>query len=216
MKLLLSALAIGVTMLAAGSPDGLRGRGDQAAAGEVTVRIETALGNIDVVVDTAHAPITAANFLKYVDARLYDGGRFHRATRSDNYVPQLPDRPPFQIVQADINPQRGGDKFPAIPLERTSQTGLTHKAGTLSMPRGAEADSATSGFVICLEDIPSLDVGSKRYPDSQGFAAFGHVIAGLDVVRKIQQQPTNKDAETAMGRQTLMPPITITHMSRVQ
>jgi peptidyl-prolyl cis-trans isomerase A (cyclophilin A) len=183
--------------------------------GEILVRIETALGNIDVAVDTRHAPITAANFLKYVDDKFYDGGRFHRATRPDNYVPQLPDRPPFQIVQADINGQRSKDKFPPIPLERTTATGLTHKAGTLSMPRGGAADSATSGFVICLEDTPSLDFGSKRYPDGEGFAAFGRVVTGLDVVRRIQQQPTNNDAETAMGRQSLVPPITISRMSRI-
>jgi peptidyl-prolyl cis-trans isomerase A (cyclophilin A) len=207
MRLLVATLAVGLATLA---------NVGQAKTGEVPVRIETALGNIDVTIDTVHAPITAANFLKYVDAKLYDGGRFHRATRPDNYVPQLPDRPPFQIVQADINPQRSGERFPAIPLERTSQTGLTHQTGTLSMPRGAAADSATSGFVICLEDVPSLDFGSKRYPDGQGFAAFGHVVAGLDVVRKIQQQPTNKDADTAMGRQSLTRPITITRVSRIQ
>jgi peptidyl-prolyl cis-trans isomerase A (cyclophilin A) len=183
--------------------------------GEVLVRIETALGNIDVAVDTTHAPLTAGNFLKYVDGGFYDGGRFHRATRPDNYVPQLPDRPPFQIVQADINPQRSSDTFAAIPLERTTATGLTHKAGALSMPRGASADSAKSGFVICLEDTPSLDFGSKRYPDGQGFAVFGRVVKGLDVVRRIQQQPTNKDADTPMGRQSLLPPITITRIARV-
>ena len=177
-------------------------------AGEVLVRIETAFGNIDAAVDTEHAPITAANFLKYVDGGLYDGGRFHRATRPDNYVPQLPDRPPFQIVQADINNQRSKAKFPPIPLERTTATGLTHKTGTLSMPRGAAADSATSGFVICLEDTPSLDFGSKRYPDGEGFAAFGRVVKGLDVVRRIQQQPVEKQA--------LTPPVTITRISRIQ
>ena len=176
----------------------------QAKADDILVRIETPLGNIDAVVDTAHAPLTAANFLKYVDAGVYDGGRFHRATRPDNYVPQLPDRPPFQIVQADI--KQGSPKFPPIPLERTTLTGLTHKAGTLSMPRGAEADSATSGFVICLEDTPSLDFGSKRYPDGQGFAAFGRVVKGMDVVRRIQQQPVNGQA--------LEPPITITRITR--
>ena len=207
MKLLLPALTLAAVALAAG--------GHQRKSGEVYVRIETPLGNIDVAVDTTHAPITAGNFLKYVDGGLYDGGRFHRATRPDNYVPQLPDRPPFQIVQADINPQRGREKFPPIPLERTTQTGLTHKEGTLSMPRGAEADSATSGFVICLEDVPSLDFGSKRYPDGQGFAAFGRVVRVLDVARKIQQQPSNRDADTAMGRQSLMPPIAITRMSRI-
>jgi peptidyl-prolyl cis-trans isomerase A (cyclophilin A) len=184
--------------------------------GEVMVRIETTLGNIDVAVDTKRAPLTAANFLKYVDGKFYDGGRFHRATRPDNYVPQLPDRPPFQIVQADINSQRSPEKFPPIPLERTTATGLTHKAGSLSMPRGASADSATSGFVICLEDTPSLDFGSKRYPDGEGFAAFGRVVKGLDVVRRIQQQPTNDKAETAMGKQSLTPPVTITRMSRME
>jgi peptidyl-prolyl cis-trans isomerase A (cyclophilin A) len=188
----------------------------KAADGEVLVRIETPLGSIDVAVDAKRAPITAANFLKYVDAGLYDGGRFHRATRPDNYEPQLPDRPPFQIVQADTAPARRGEKFPPIPLERTNVTGLGHKAGTLSMPRGADADSATSGFVICLEETPSLDFGSKRYPDGQGFAAFGRVVNGLDVVRRIQQQPTNKDADTSMGRQTLAPPVPITKMSRIK
>jgi len=202
MKLFLAALALAMAI--------------QAKPGEVLVRIETPLGNIDVAVDTVHAPLTAGNFLKYVDAKLYDGGRFHRATRPDNYVPQLPERPPFQIVQADIDARRNGEKFPAIPLERTSQTGLTHKTGTLSMPRGPAADSATSGFVICLEDVPSLDFGSQRYADGQGFAAFGRVVAGLDVVRRIQQQPTNTDADTPMGRQTLTAPIAITHMSRIQ
>lgn len=184
--------------------------------GEVVVRIETAHGHIDVAVDTRRAPITAANFLKYVDAKFYDGGRFHRATRPDNYPPAPPDRPAMAIVQADTDPQRSKDKFPPIPLERTSATGLTHKAGTLSMPRGAEADSATSGFVICLEDTPSLDFGSKRYPDGQGFAAFGRVVKGMDVVRRIQQQPTNKEGQTPMARQTLTPVIPITRMSRVE
>ena len=190
--------------------------GQQAADGEVLVRIETPLGSIDIAVDAKRAPVTAANFLKYVDAGLYDGGRFHRATRPDNYTPQLPDRPPFQIVQADIAQARRGEKFPPIPLERTTATGVLHKTGTLSMPRGADVDSATSGFVICLEDTPSLDFGSKRYPDGQGFAAFGRVVNGLDVVRRIQEQPTNKDADTSMGRQTLMPPVPITKMSRVK
>jgi len=175
----------------------------------VIVRVETSLGNIDIAVDGEHAPITAANFLKYVDAGFYTGGRFHRATRPDNYVPQLPDRPPFQIIQADINPDRSKDKFPPIPLERTTATGLTHHLGTISMPRGENADSATSGFVICLDErTPSLDFGSKRYPDGQGFAAFGHVVKGMDVVRRIHNQPVNG--------QSLDPPITITKISRLQ
>ncbi len=180
-----------------------------AAREIVIVRVETSLGNIDVAVDGEHAPITAANFLKYVDGGFYNGGSFHRATRPDNYQPQLPERPPFQIVQADINPDRAKEKFAPIPLERTTKTGLTHRLGTISMPRGEDADSATSGFVICLdESTPSLDFGSKRYPDGQGFAAFGRVVKGMDVVRRIHSQPVKGQA--------LDPPVTITRISRLQ
>jgi peptidyl-prolyl cis-trans isomerase A (cyclophilin A) len=186
------------------------------ADGEVLVRIETALGSIDVAVDTKHAPITAANFLKYVDAKLYDGGRFHRATRPDNYTPAPPDRPAMAIVQAGINPERRGDGFPAIPLERTSVTGLRHVVGTISMARGAQADTARSDFFICLDDQPSLDFGGRRFDDAQGAAAFGRVLKGIEVVRRIQEQPTNKNAESPIGKQTLVPPVTITRMTRIQ
>jgi len=184
-------------------------------AGEVLVRIETAFGSIDVAVDAKRAPITAANFLRYVDAKLYDGGQFHRSTRADNYTPAPPDRPAMEIIQARINPERRGEGFEAIALERTSVTGITHVAGTISMARGAQADTARSDFYICLDDQPSLDFGGKRFEDAQGAAAFGRVVKGLDVVRRIQQQPTNKDAATAMGKQALLPPVTIARIVRV-
>jgi peptidyl-prolyl cis-trans isomerase A (cyclophilin A) len=80
----------------------------------------------------------------------------------------------------------------------------------------SKPDSASSGWFICINDQPSLDFGGARNPDGQGFAAFGRVLKGLDVVRRIQQQPTNEKAETAMGRQTLTQPVTITRMSRVE
>jgi peptidyl-prolyl cis-trans isomerase A (cyclophilin A) len=172
------------------------------------VRLETSLGNIDIAVDGEHAPITAANFLKYVDGGFYNGGRFHRATRPDNYVPQLPDRPPMQIIQAGINPDKQKDAFPPIPLERTIVTGLKHVTGTVSMARKDAADSATSDFFICVDDEPSLDYGSKRYADGQGFAAFGRVVKGMTVVRRIQQQPVKAQA--------LDPPVPITRISRLQ
>src|SRR3954465_7358993 len=88
--------------------------------GEVAVRIQTSQGDILIAVDTQHAPITAANFLKYVDGGFYTGGRFHRATRPDNYTPAPPDRPAMEIIQGGINPAKNGERFPAIPLERTS------------------------------------------------------------------------------------------------
>lgn len=177
-------------------------------AGEVLVRIETTLGGIDIAVDTKRAPITAANFLKYVDGGFYDGGRFHRATRPDNYTPTPPDRPAMEIIQAGINPEKRRDAFPAIPLERTSVTGLKHVVGTVSMARAPQADSARSDFFICLDDQPSLDFGGKRFDDGQGGGAFGRVVKGMDVVRKIQQQPVEKQA--------LTPPVTITRMSRIK
>src|SRR3954462_12306467 len=184
--------------------------------GEVLVRLETTYGAIDIAVDVKHAPATAANFLKYVDARLYDGGQFHRATRPDNYTAAPPDKPPMEIVQARINPERRREGFDPIPLERTSVTGLKHVAGVISMARAVQADTARSDFFICLDDQPSLDFGGKRFDDGQGAAAFGRVVSGLDVVWRIQRQPTNKDADTPMGRQTLSPPVSITRMSRVQ
>jgi peptidyl-prolyl cis-trans isomerase A (cyclophilin A) len=179
----------------------------QRTEGEVLVRVETPLGNIDIALDAKHAPITATNFLKYVDGHFYDGGRFHRATRPDNYTPAPPDKPPMQIIQGGINPDRRREGFDPIPLERTSVTGLKHVVGTISMARTPAADSARSDFFICLDDQPSLDFGGKRFDDGQGAAAFGRVVKGLDVVRRIQQQPVEKQA--------LTPPVAITRMSRL-
>lgn len=173
----------------------------------VLVRIETPLGNIDLAIDTKRAPVTSANFLKYVDAGLYNGGRFHRATRPDNYTPTPPNRPAMELIQGGINPDQRNDGFPAIPLERTSVTGIKHVAGVVSMARGNAADTATSDFFILLDDQPSLDHGGMRFDDGQGAAAFGRVVAGLDVVRKIQQQPVEKQA--------LTPPVTILKIARV-
>jgi peptidyl-prolyl cis-trans isomerase A (cyclophilin A) len=173
----------------------------------VLVRIETPQGNIDLAIDTKRAPVTSANFLKYVDAGLYNGGRFHRATRPDNYTPTPPNRPAMELIQGGIDPDRRNDGFPAIPLERTSVTGIKHVAGVVSMARGNAADTATSDFFILLDDQPSLDHGGMRFDDGQGAAAFGRVVAGLDVVRKIQQQPVEKQA--------LTPPVTILKIARV-
>ena len=175
--------------------------------GEVGVLVETPLGTIFIAADTVHAPITSANFLKYVDAGLYNHGRFHRATRPDNYTPVLPNRPAMELIQGGIDPARAQAGFPPIPLERTSVTGLKHVVGTVSMARGTAADTATSDFFILLDDQPSLDFGGKRFDDGQGAAAFGRVYFGLGVVRKIQQQPVQG--------QNLTPPIPITRATRM-
>jgi peptidyl-prolyl cis-trans isomerase A (cyclophilin A) len=159
-------------------------------AAPVRVVIETEAGDIQVEIDTVRAPATAANFLKYVDAGLYDGGRFRRTVRPDN---QKNNPVPISVIQATANPARRAEFFPPIPLERTSITGLLHKDGTLSMARSAP-DSATNEFSICLGAQPELDSGGKRQPDGQGFAAFGRVVWGMEVVTKIHMAPA--DGET--------------------
>jgi len=167
------------------------------------VVVQTELGDIEIEVDTARAPGTAANFLKYVDAGHFDAGTWHRTVKMDN---QPDNQITIEVIQAGVNPDKAKDGFPPIPLERTNKTGILHKDGTVSMARGA-ADSATSGFFICINDQPSLDFGGMRNADGQGFAAFGHVVRGMDVVRRIQQAP-NTDA------QRLTPPVKIIAVTR--
>jgi peptidyl-prolyl cis-trans isomerase A (cyclophilin A) len=110
------------------------------------------------------------------------------------------------VIQGGVNPERRDECGPPIPLERTGVTGLAHRDGTISMARFTP-DSAVSDIFICIGDQPELDFGGQRNPDGQGFAAFGQVIAGMDVVRAIQQQPAQA--------QTLTPPIPITSARRV-
>jgi peptidyl-prolyl cis-trans isomerase A (cyclophilin A) len=166
------------------------------------VWIKTELGDIAVEIYADRAPITAANFLRYVDAKLYDGSVFHRIVTMDNQPNNLIK---IEVIQGGL---LGKEKdFPPIPLERTSVTGLKHLDGTISMAR-TEPDSATSSFFFCINDQPELDFGGKRNPDGQGFAAFGKVLSGMDVVRKIQQQPADG--------QTLKPPIKIISVARIE
>ena len=178
----------------------------------VRVRVQTTLGDIVLELDPAKAPGTTANFLKYVDAGHYDGGTFHRTVKMDN---QPESTIKIEVIQAGVNPAKAKEGFPAIPLERTSVTGLKHVDGAVSMARGT-ADSATSGWFICINDQPSLDFGGQRNPDGHGFAAFGRVVSGMDVVRKIQQAPSSADRKTNTEAQRLTPPITVTKVARVQ
>ena len=169
----------------------------------VHVVVETTLGDIAIELDAAHAPATVANFLKYVDAALYDGGRFHRTVRPDNQV----DKPvKIAVVQGAANEQRRAGFLTPIALERSSITGIAHKDGTVSMARSS-VDSATHEFFICIGDQPELDFGGRRNPDGQGFAAFGRVVRGMDVVRRIQAAPAEGER--------LTPAIEITHVRRI-
>ena len=133
------------------------------------------------------APITVTNFLRYVLDGFYRDGEFFRTVTSSN---QPNDAVKIQVIQARAVPSRQAELFPPIPLERTRDTGLKHLDGTLSMARDG-ADTAQDSFSICVGDQPELDFGGKRNPDGQGFAAFGRVIRGMDVVRMIQAMPAN-------------------------
>lgn len=186
--------------------------GDQLTSqSPVRVRVQTELGDIVIEVDQARAPVTAANFLKYVDAAHYDGGTWHRTVKMDN---QPESTIKIEVIQAGVNPEKANQGFPPIALERTSVTGILHKDGTVSMARGTP-DSATSGWFICINDQPSLDFGGQRNPDGQGFAAFGRVISGMDVVRKIQLAPSSTNRTTNTEAQRLTPPIKIIKVARV-
>jgi peptidyl-prolyl cis-trans isomerase A (cyclophilin A) len=172
------------------------------AAVNPRVLIRTEKGDIIVEVDLARAPVTSANFLRYVDAGLYDGSTFHRtvtmANQPDNAVR-------IEVIQGGQLPP--AKEFPPIAHETTAVTGLKHVDGAISMARD-KPGTATSSFFFCINDQPELDFGGHRNPDGQGFAAFGHVVEGMDVVRAIQALP-------ARGQQ-LTPPVKIISIRRIK
>ena len=176
------------------------------------VRVQTEIGDIVLELEPRRAPDTTANFLKYVDAGHYDGGTFHRTVRMNNQ-PESPVK--IEVIQAGVAADKAKQGFPALPLERTSVTGILHKDGVVSMARGTP-DSATSGWFITINDQPSLDFGGARNPDGQGFAAFGRVVSGMDVVRKIQASPSSSTMSTNAEAQRLTPPIKIVKVSRLK
>ncbi len=120
------------------------------------------------------------------------------------------------MIQAEVNSAFRRKSFGPIPLERTSDTGLKHVDGALSMPRNAP-DSATSGFSICIGDQPEMDFGGRRQPDGQGFAVFGRVTSGMEAVRKIHASPSGPSAAkggVSAGDQRLTPPVRILSIRR--
>lgn len=151
------------------------------------VLISTQLGDIEAEIYLDKAPITAANFLRYVDSARYNNGLacFYRIVRQDNQ----PGKPfKIEVIQGGYGKDSLIEiyQFPPIRHETTKETGVLHKDGVFSMAR-SEPGTASSEFFICIGDQPELDYGGKRNPDGQGFATFGKVYKGMEVVRKIQQ-----------------------------
>lgn len=152
------------------------------------VVIKTDRGDIAVGLRIYEAPETVCNFLRYADAGAYNGGSVFRTV-----VAETDDNPnPIDVIQAATPSGADDPGVGPIPLERTRDTGLKHLAGTISMARDGP-DTATSSFFIVVRDAPALDYGGLRHPDGQGFAAFGGVAAGMDVVRAIQALPASDE-----------------------
>jgi peptidyl-prolyl cis-trans isomerase A (cyclophilin A) len=171
------------------------------------VVIDTEFGPITLELAADKAPVTCANFLRYVDAKRYDGTTFYRATK-------VSASPLMGLVQGGLN-QSTVKRFPPIAHESTKQTGLSHVDGTISMSRFAPG-TADSDFFICVGDCTSLDADPSQPGDNLGFAAFGRVVEGMDVARKILTSPVSptKGAAWGMKGQILDPEIRISSARR--
>ena len=173
--------------------------------GNLKVLIRTPLGDVKVEIFEEEAPVTSRNFLRYVDDKLYDGTSFFRTVTMEN---QPNSEVKIEVVQGGTVPRDWAypSTYPPIEHETTEMTGLRHVDGAVSMAR-MKPGSATSSFFICIGDQSELDFGGRRNPDGHGFAVFGRVVEGMDVVRGIQRQPHEG--------QRLTPPVEISSISRV-
>jgi peptidyl-prolyl cis-trans isomerase A (cyclophilin A) len=164
----------------------------------VRVTLHTSAGDIVLELDQARAPVTTTNFLRYVDSRRFDGTAFYRSMRL---------RADWGLVQAGIRDPRL--LYPPIAHEPTTQTGLSHVDGTISMPRFTPG-SAQADFFITIGAHPGYDAHPEAPGDNLGFAAFGHVVSGMEVVRGILEAPTSPTlGEGVMRGQMLDPQIRI-------
>ncbi|MFM9937646.1 MAG: peptidylprolyl isomerase [Novosphingobium sp.] len=209
-RFVLAALPLAV-LLAAAAP---KPRAPLAAsppplAAVERVAIVTELGTIELALDGAHAPSSTANFLHYVDTKRLDGITFYRAMHlawGDQ---------PNGLVQGGLRDPRR--LFPPIAHEATSQTGVLHKAGTISMARNAPG-TAAADFSILLSDMPGLDADpASADPEVQaGYAAFGHVTSGMDVVRAIWEAPMSATlGEGVMRGQMIDKPVKVLSVRRL-
>ena len=154
----------------------------------IPISMETELGPIQLELYPDRAPITVSNFLRYVDKNRYEDLHFYRVVHMKN---QPDNDVKIEVIQGGLGFDKHPMELPTILHETTDKTGIRHLNGTLSMAR-LEPGTASSEIFICINDQPELDYSGKRNPDDQGFAAFGKVISGMDVIRKIQLLPETK------------------------
>jgi peptidyl-prolyl cis-trans isomerase A (cyclophilin A) len=167
-------------------------------AGDIVVSLETSQGAIIIALKSKQAPLTTANFLRYVDGKLYDGSSFWRAAKA-------PGSTTYGLIEGGL---AGDPKKVLKPVahEPTTQTGLRHVDGTLSLAR-REPGSGDSDFFICAGEAPYLDANPAAEGDNLGFAAFGQVIKGMDVVRKILNLPTPGEAINPVMKGQMLDPV---------
>lgn len=180
-----------------------------ADEGIVRVTMTTSQGDIEIDLYLEKAPVTAGNFLRLVEGEHLHGGSFYRVVtyENDNGNPKI------EVIQGGLGDERESP-FGPIEHETTEQTGILHEDGVISMARG-DVGTASSEFFICLGDQPGLDYGNSRNPDMQGFATFGQVVIGMEVVRRINQSPADapSDSDYTKG-QILTEPVEIISIRR--
>jgi len=180
-----------------------------AGSESVRVRMTTDLGVVDIEINIEAAPISANNFLQLVDGGHMDGTSFYRVVSPENDNGS----PPISVIQGGNG--SGDSPFEPIAHESTEDTGLLHLNGAISMARG-DVGTASTEFFICIGAQPALDFAAQRNPDGQGFAVFGYVVDGMDVVQAIHQQPSDAPTESAYVKgQMLEEPVTIISIRRV-
>jgi peptidyl-prolyl cis-trans isomerase A (cyclophilin A) len=174
------------------------------------VRFVLESGRIDIELEAARAPLSSDDFLRYVDGHFYDDGRFTRTVRADNDHGAAR----IDVVQGGVRP--GVTPMAPIAHESTQMTGLKHLDGVISLPRDKVGTGSGAEFFICIGDQPALDFGGRRNADGQGFAAFGRVIAGMDLVRSIwRADASGPSPDTYTQGQMLRQPVRILSATRI-
>jgi peptidyl-prolyl cis-trans isomerase A (cyclophilin A) len=188
--------------------------GNAQAKETLEVLMKTSVGDVVFELYPESAPLSVDNFLRYVDGGFYAHSQFYRVVRLDN---QAQNNIKIEVIQGGLGMLTEASPFEPIAHESTKTSGILHTDGVISMARG-EPGTAASEFFICINDQPELDFGGNRNPDGQGFAAFGKVIAGMDVVRTIQNMKTDSPPEGELeytSGQILLEPVIIEHISRM-
>jgi len=168
----------------------------------IKIEIKTDLGSIIAELYPDKAPISCLNFVKYIENNKFEGASFYRVVRMDN---QPVNNVKIEVIQGGLGFDVIDSPYPPIKHESTVETGMLHKNGILSMARAAPG-TASSEFFICIGDQPELDFGGQRNTDGQGFATFGKVIKGMNIVREIQSM---KDKEQMLLEKVVIKSIVV-------